>query len=243
MIDPDHILADISHRPWEIPDTAWRYYQEWNNVIFLHWQVQEDELERLVPSNITVDTFGGNSWVSLVAFTMEKIKPGLLPPIAAISDFHEINVRTYVTKNNKPGVYFLSIEAEKLLSVFIAKHLSGLPYTKAVIKRSNDECQMYASMNIEKQFQFDISFKIGAEIDSPAALDRWLTERYCLYFDKSSHTFRYEIHHKPWKLFDVEIIKLETEYTIGDINLSRKPDLAHFSDGVKVIAWPRQRLD
>lgn len=43
------ILEQTSHRPWEIPKGGWRFYQEWNDVLFLHWQVDLEELKRFVP--------------------------------------------------------------------------------------------------------------------------------------------------------------------------------------------------
>lgn len=63
----------------------------------------------MVPHDLEIDLFEGKPWVYLVAFTMEKIRPKYLPSFPPISDFDEINIRTYVKKDNKAGVYFLSI--------------------------------------------------------------------------------------------------------------------------------------
>ena len=127
------ILSVHTHRPWELSDQPWRYYQEWNNAVFLHWEVPADLLQSLIPSSIELDLFEGKAWVSVVAFTMEKLRVKRLPSVPGISDFHEINVRTYVMRDGRPGVYFLSMEAEKQLPVFISKNVSGLPYKKATI--------------------------------------------------------------------------------------------------------------
>lgn len=244
MTETDNIIHSISHRPWTLPNGRWRYYQEWNNALFLHWKVSTEELTKLIPNNISVDTFGGESWISLVAFTMEKIRPRFLPSVSTISSFHEINVRTYLTQGNKQGVYFLNIEAEKQISSFIARLLSGLPYEKANIDRQKkDENQKYIATNKSKGFQLDITFTVGQKITDKSDLDNWLTERYCLYLDKNDKLYRYEIHHKPWQLYQVEISNLTIDYKIGSISLNRNPDLTHYSDGVKVIAWQRQNLD
>ena len=101
------LLASVSHRTWPLPDRRWSYYQEWNNALFLHWKVPAKMLEQLLPKGLTLDTFNYEAWISLVAFTMEKIRPKHLPAFSPISDFHEINLRTYILHNNKPGVYFL----------------------------------------------------------------------------------------------------------------------------------------
>ncbi len=243
MTETDDIIQSISHRPWTLPNGQWSYYQEWNNALFLHWKVSKEELTKLIPSNITLDTFDGESWISLVAFTMEQIRPRFLPSVSAISNFHEINIRTYLTKDNKPGVYFLNIEAGNIISSFLAKLLSGLPYEKAIIYRGKKKkAQEYIGRNKSKGFRLDTTFSVGNKMVNLSELDIWLTERYCLYFDKRNKLYRYEIQHKPWQLYKVQISKLTTHYKIGNISLNRKPDLAHYSDGVKVIAWQRQNI-
>ena len=69
------ILNTTEHRPWKIPAEKWKFYQEWNNAIFLHWQVELSELKKFVPKELEIDLFDGKPWVSVVAFTMEKIRP------------------------------------------------------------------------------------------------------------------------------------------------------------------------
>jgi uncharacterized protein len=237
----DELLSASSHRPWELPIGPWRYYQEWNNALFLHWNVPASELIKVIPKGLPLDTFNGEGWISLVAFTMERIRPRYLPSISAISDFHEVNVRTYVNKDNKSGVYFLSIEAGKHISCFVAKLLSGLAYTKSRIYfQTKSNTRNYLSENINSDSQLDVHFTIGARVPYKSDLHTWLTERYCLYLAQGQKVFRYQTHHKPWALNDVNISNLNTQYKIGNISLHRKPDLAHFSPGVKVVAWRRE---
>jgi uncharacterized protein len=240
MTDISTILSDISHRPFELPVGKWKYYQEWNNALFLHWVIPFNILQKYVPKQLHIDSFGGNYYISLVAFTMQKIRPKSLPAIKLISDFHEINIRTYIDSGNKKGVYFLNIEAEKHLSAFIAKNLSGLPYEKSIIKRTD---KTYNSKNIIKNFVLDTEFEVKEKILNKSDLDRWLTERYCLYLDTDHKLFRYDIHHKEWELKNVEIKNLILNYKIGDISITDKPpDLTHYSEGVNVIAWRKHKL-
>jgi hypothetical protein len=236
----EEILNDTSHRPFEIPKGNWIYYQEWNRALFLHWIVPFELLRKCVPSNLSIDTFDGNCYISLVAFTMEKIRPKFLPSIEYISDFDEINVRTYIDNDNKKGVYFLNIEAGKLISAFVAKTISGLPYEKANINRTG---KTYSSENLKKGFELNAEFEIKQEIVSKTELDKWLTERYCLYLDQKGELYRYDIHHKEWDLKSVHIKKLNVNYKIGEVKLGdRPPNQTHYSDGIKVIAWKRQKI-
>ena len=130
------ILKYNDHRPWSTPIKKWNFYQEWNNAIFLHWKVELKELSKFVPCNLQIDLFDGQPWVSLVAFTMEKIRPRNFPHFSPVSNFHEINIRTYVKSKNKTGVYFLSIEAGKKIACRIARKISKLPYRYSTINRS-----------------------------------------------------------------------------------------------------------
>ncbi|MFD0939540.1 YqjF family protein [Pedobacter boryungensis] len=236
----EEILNKTLHRPFGMPKGNWTYYQEWNKALFLHWEVPFELLKKCVPSNLSIDTFEGKCYISLVAFTMEKIRPKYFPSVSLISDFDEINIRTYIDNNNKKGVYFLNIEAGKIISTFLAKAISGLPYEKSKISRND---KVYKSENSKKHFKLYTEFNVGDNLKSKTDLAMWLTERYCLYLDKDSEIYRYDIHHKEWELKSVNIKELQVTYTIGEINLSeRKPDSAHYSEGIKVIAWKRKKL-
>jgi uncharacterized protein YqjF (DUF2071 family) len=234
------ILKEVSHRPYEIPKGNWIYYQEWNRALFLHWVVPFELLRKLIPTNLNIDTFEGNCYISLVAFTMEKIRPKFLPAVKYFSDFDEINVRTYIDNDGKKGVYFLNIEAGKIISAFIAKTISGLPYEKANINRTEDS---YFSNNYKKGFKLNAEFEIKEIVSDKTEFDKWLTERYCLYLDQENKLFRYDIHHKEWVIKKVNIKSLSVNYKIGEIDLNnRHPNLTHYSDGIKVIAWKRKRI-
>ncbi len=231
------LLKTTSHRPWNIPEESWSYYQEWNNALFLHWGVDLTELKRFVPDELEIDLFDGKPWVSLVAFTMEKIRPKYLPSFSPISDFDEINIRTYVKSKNKTGVYFLSIEGGNRLSCKIAKALSELPYRYSKIKRSGT---MYSSFNPVFSDQMHLDYKIGEELNEKTSLDKWLTERYALFQDTKISINQFEIHHIEWPLFDLDFKEIEIDYPRFKNLLSNTPDRKQYSTGVQVIAWDKK---
>jgi uncharacterized protein len=239
MNTTSEILSSKSHRDYDYPKHNWMYYQEWSRVLFLHYQVSVDTLLELIPKDLTIDTFEGMAYISIVPFTMENIRPRFLPSLAFVSNFGEINVRTYVIKDGRRGVYFLNIEAEKYLSALLAKKLSGLPYEKSNIKISGTK---YDSKNLNKGFSLKTEYNIGKKIVNKTALDLWLTERYCLYVDNKESLFRFEIHHEEWNLNNVELKKLELNYEIGKLKITESTDLVHYSKGVKVLAWNKVKL-
>ncbi|MBK8698575.1 MAG: DUF2071 domain-containing protein [Saprospiraceae bacterium] len=234
-------LKQTDHRPWPMPTGNWTYYQEWNRAIFMHWQLPMNELQKFVPSGLTLDDHDGKCYISLVAFTMENIHPRYLPAVPLVSNFHEINLRTYVIRDGKAGVYFLSIEAEKLLSVCLARVLSCLPYRKALLKRDG---HTYGSHNKTLSQNLHLEYVPGKPLTTKSDLDQWLTERYCLYLEKNKKIYRYDIHHETWSLREVTLPRLDLQYKVGNFILSPTTlQTCHYADGVQVVSWPRVLVD
>ena len=234
------ILNTTNHRPWKIPSSGWKFYQEWNKVIFLHYQVDFKELKKIVPKELEIDLYKGKPWVSVVAFTMEKIRPKNLPAFSPISDFDEINIRTYVKSNNKTGVYFLSIEGGKSLSCKIAKGISELPYRPSKIKRTD---KRYQSKNSEFNDRLDIEFTVGESVKEKTELDKWLTERYALFQDSEDSINEFEIHHLEWSINEIDFKKLDIDYPRFKKIINKKPNKSQYSKGVKVIAWSMNKKE
>lgn len=228
------ILKKTDHRPWPINKDHWKYYQEWNDVIFLHWKVDLDALEEHIPKELEIDQFDGNAWISLVIFNMDRIHLYALPSFPPVSNFQEINIRTYVKYNGKSGVYFLSIEANKKVSCFIARLLSNLPYRHSSINRSNSFIQ---SSNKQFQDRLEVSYAHGSNINTPSDLDIWLTERYALFQDHKESILSYDIHHYRWPLQKINLIELDIDYQRFDKLLVGNPNLIHYSTGVQVLSW------
>ena len=230
------ILDTTAHRQWEMPSGKWKFYQEWNRAIFLHYKVDLFELEKFVPDELEIDLFDGSPWVSVVAFTMERIRPRNLPSFPLISNFDEINIRTYVKSNGKTGVYFLSIEGGKSLSCKVAKGISELPYRYSKIKRTE---KVYQSVNSKLKDKLDVEFTLRNKSNEKTDLDKWLTERYALFQDTDNAINQFEIHHVEWPVQDINIHKLELNYPRFENLLNREPDRIQYSKGVQVLAWDK----
>ncbi len=230
------LLANDAHRPWPTPECRWQYYQEWNNALFLHWSIAKEKLIPLVPKELPLDTYDGMAYISLVAFTMEQVRPRGLPSVKYISFFEEINVRTYIDRDGNKGVHFLSIEAGKTLSAFIARSLSALPYERSIIHRKEGQV---TSRHRSGRKKLDTHYVVGGPLEEKDALDIWLTERYCLYYMDRGIARLYEVHHEEWPLYNVELRSLDVAFDLAnDISLRHPPERVHYSPGVKVLSWP-----
>lgn len=234
------ILSNTAHRPYELPIDKWRYYQEWNQLLFFHWKIPFDVIRKVVPAELTIDTFQDECYVSLVPFTMEKVRLKFLPAVGLVSNFHEINLRTYINFKGQGGVYFFSLEAQKYFSAYLSRKLSGLPYEKSSINRSDGN---YRSMNKVKAFSLDVEYEIKEVIHQKTELDKWLTERYRVYFAENGSVYQYDVHHNEWEVRHIELKKFQLNYSINGFSFTnRKPDLMHYSEGVKVLAWSKKKI-
>lgn len=233
------ILEKSEHKLLSLPTDAWQFYQEWNDVIFLHYKVEKEALLAFVPKDLNLEIYEGSAWISLVAFTMEKVRPKYLPPFGPISNFYELNIRTYVTTGKKSGVYFLSIEAGKKISCELANLLSGLPYRYSYMDRQD---YSFKSRNTLYNDQFLCSYSVGNEIAPKTNLDIWLTERYTLFHDIGQSIFEFDIHHLPWELDEVKIDQLNIEYQRFQHLLHDAPVICHYAKGVQVLTWRRKKV-
>lgn len=231
------ILEYTSNRQYPVPDKPWMQYQEWHKTLFLHWKAPPSLIAPLLPKGITLDTYNDEAWITIVAFTVKNLRPKWLPAIPLISNFHEVNVRTYVIKNNIPGVYFFSLESQKLLPALFARMLTGLPYIKSYIKRKEGN---YHSKNYLKKYELEIDYSTDEILSERTAFDYWLTERHCLYQERGSKMYRIDVHHKEWPLQNLHLWPKIIHYDIlEDDHYKKRPDLVHYAEEVKVLVWDK----
>jgi uncharacterized protein YqjF (DUF2071 family) len=205
----------------------------WSNVIMLHYEIPFEELRKNVPAQLPLESFEGKYYVSFFGFGM-VVRPRLLPPIPFLSYFEELNFRTYLSIDGRPGVYFFTLEAEKKLSAWMSKIVTGLNYISSQIQAGNN---FIRSFNRERDYSIDISFEAGKTIEIKSPFEKWLTERYCLFDVIAGKIFRYDIHHIEWPLQELKINRLDMHYRLGNFIAGADPLLAHYSKGVEVVGW------
>ncbi len=82
----------------------WIMTQRWNDLLFLHYALAPEIVRPLVPDVLTLDTYQQRAWVSVTPFWINHLRPPGVPSLPWLSHFAEVNVRTYVTRDGKPGV-------------------------------------------------------------------------------------------------------------------------------------------
>lgn len=233
------------HRPWLPPDEPWIMWQEWHDLLFAHWAMPVEALRSLVPSILPLDTFDGQAWIGITPFHITDARPRTTPTIPWISNFPELNVRTYVTLEGKPGVYFFSLDAGNPLAVTAARTLFHLPYFTADMDVQTTESGiLYSSHRTDDRgapADFIGRYRPTGDIfqASPGTLEYFLAERYCLYtLDDQGTIYRCEIHHRPWPLQPAEAEIQRNTMAAGDgIALPDSPPLLHFARHQPTIVW------
>src|SRR4051794_20983852 len=123
-------LAHTSHRPWPLPRTPWVMGQSWCDLLFAHWATDPNRLGSFVPAPLRLETFDDRAWLGVTPFVARGVHVRLIPPAPPLSSFSEVNVRTYVTHEGKPGVLFLSLDTSSLVAVAGGRLIGGLPYRR-----------------------------------------------------------------------------------------------------------------
>jgi len=240
------MMQQTEHRPWPLPKGPWVMTQTWEDLLFAHWPIDPDELRRVIPAPLTLDTYEGQAWIGIVPFNITAFRPRWLPSIPRITTFPELNVRTYVVVGDKPGVYFFSLDAANWPAVIGARLWFHLPYVFAQMSvRHNVDWVVYDSVRKDRSAPpgaFHASYIINGHLNyaPPGSLPHWLTERYCLYaVGPRNQVIRGEIHHAKWPLQPATAkIEVNTLPLPGGLRLPNVPPLLHFAKKIDVAMWP-----
>jgi uncharacterized protein len=243
------ILNEVAHRPWPMPDGPWVMTQTWHDLLFAHWPIDAGVLRGKVPSEFALDLFDGTAWIAIVPFHMTNVAPRGVPSLPWISEFPELNVRTYVRVDEKPGIYFFSLDAGSTLAVQAARSLLNLPYYSAAMSTTaNGDNIQYDSRREDGAAPATLcaSYRpVGASFEATSgSLESFLTERYCLYnLDHRGAPYRLEIHHPPWPLQPADAeFRRNTMADAAGLPVRDATPLLHFAKRQDMVAWAPSAL-
>ena len=243
------VTDEVEHRPWPLPERPWFMAQSWERLLFAHWPVPLETIRPVVPPDLPIDTRDGEAWVGVTPFRVRGFRLRNSPPIPPIATFPEVNVRTYVTLEDKPGIYFLSLDADSRLAVEAARRLYRLPYFRARMRVESNGSVDYTSRRVDSSgpaAELACRYQpLGRPYQAePDSLDYFLTERYCLYtLDDHRRVNRGEIHHPPWALRRARgTFRVNGMGQPFGLRLTGEP-LLHLSERQDVVMWRIGPLD
>ncbi|MDH3681016.1 MAG: DUF2071 domain-containing protein [Acidimicrobiia bacterium] len=224
--------------------------QHWADVVFLHWRYPPAAVQRLLPAGVEVDTHDGSAWVGLVPFSMERLGLPGLPPFPLFGAFPEVNVRTYVHSGPRRGVWFFSLDIDKVLPTAVARFAYRLPYCygRAKHTRIGEIVSSRADRRWPRTAEVakaDIEIRTGAPLDAQDDLTRFLTSRWGLISASRRGRLRYApVEHPPWPLYRGEVIRLdESLVTATGLPAPHSGPYVLWSPGVDVRVGRPKRIE
>ncbi len=219
--------------------------QIWRSLTFLHWRYDATTIASILPRGLTLDTFDGSAWVGLVPFVLTGVQPYGFPALPWISEFPETNVRTYVRgPDGERGVWFFTLEADRLAAVLLARSWYHLPYRWAEMDVLRSGSMVKYRSERSRFFgrgKTDIEIEIGGALRETSELDHFLTARFRLYTAAKGRVAYAPIEHDPWPLQPARLIKLD-EDLIQNSGVTRPvgEPLVHYSEELHVKAGALQ---
>ena len=217
--------------------------QVWNHLFFLHWIEQAVRLQSLLPRGLTLDSHDGHAYVGIVGFQMNSLRPIGLPAVPWLSNFGELNVRLYVRDHTgRPGVYFLSLDCDRAIAVWIARVFFSLPYRHASI-RFDATTEDY-TLNCRRwgfnKGHSDYAWRpvSSPKVSAPGTLEFHLLERYRFFTERQGILQEGRVSHAPYEASKALFSKwsaLPLAWNGLPIP-NRPPDIAHYCRGVSVEA-------
>jgi hypothetical protein len=260
FVTADSLLYSVEHRPWLPPDAQWLISQSWNDVLFVHFAMAPSALRPLVPETLTLELYDGAAWLTIAPFCTSHLRPSGIPPLPMLSFFPQVNMRTCVRRDDKPGIFNFSADAANLSAVWFARVFFRMQYWHSTIQVSGATVRARKSGENTIHFRsrrlhgpaarngpatFDVAYSPegATEPARPGSLDEFLTERYCVYSHNRGKLYRTELHHQPWQLqhTGVEIQTNTLAEPLG-LSLPLQPDLCHFSRCNKLLTWAAERV-
>ncbi len=227
----------------ERPARPYVMLQRWERLAFLHWRWDPDVIQRTLPPGLKVDTFQDSAWLAIVPFFMRGIRPRFCPPVPGISDFLELNVRTYVRDaEGRHGVWFYSLDCDQPLAVWTARTFFHLPYQHARMSAevSGQSVDYHCRRrDAPANSRFTWSLNSQTRHAEPGTLEFFLAERYLLLSQTPRGLRCGQVHHTPYPLAEVTLESWDVNPLLqaGFEDPKRPPDHVIGSPGVDVVIY------
>jgi len=220
----------------------------WRHLLFENYPVDPSVVRPHIPDGVTLDRHDDSAWLSVVPYTNVAVRPEGLPSSMGVR-LPELNLRTYVTRDGVPSVYFFSLDAQGAASVLGARLMHSLPYYYA---RSSLECRdgrvAFRSRRRHagaRAARYEGTYwPAGEPIDAREdPLAAFLLERYRFYAEAPDGTLRYaDIDHEPWTVSPADAdVTANTLFRANGFETPSSEPVRYYSPGLDVTASRSRR--
>lgn len=240
---PPHLDDRLAAR--KRPEGPAVLHMHWTDLLFLHWAWDAEGIQRTLPAGLQADVFDGRAWLGVVPFFMRRVHPCGLPCLPGLSDFLELNVRTYVfDAQGVPGVWFYSLVCNQPVAVEMARRLFHLNYVHARMRAERRLAGLHYTAERQGKAVYHYRPRGSTQRATPGSLEFFLLERYVLFStDRKKRIFSGRVHHQPYDYGPAEVRQWSFLPATEDgfVHPGRPPDHICTSRPVAVEAWPIRR--
>jgi uncharacterized protein len=224
------------------------FTQAWLDLAFVHWALDPSLVEPMLPAGVHPDLLDGTTQVGLIAFRMRGIGIGPTPGIPYFGSFAETNVRLYTVDDaGHRGVYFLSLDATRLVPVLVARAL-GVPYlwSRMSVTDTGDrhayDCRR--RWPGPRGLTSRLVVRAGAPVTEPTELERFVTARWGLHLGGRTGTAYWPNEHPEWPLHRATLEHVDDALLVaaGLPRPEAEPSSVLWSPGVPVRFGPKQAV-
>ena len=185
---------------------------EWRYLVMFNFRVPSDVLAPYVPAGTVLDSWRGDTWLSLVGFRFLKTRI-LGTPIPCHRDFPEVNLRFYVrpATDDRRAVVFLREIVPRRAIALTARRIYNEPYVTrrmlAEAPREESEAPGRVSYRWRQGKRWN-SIGVTA-VGSPMPIqegsaEEFIAEHYWGYTaQRDGSTVEYQVEHPPWRVWTV----------------------------------------
>lgn len=223
---------------------------KWRYLAMLNYEIEPAVLAPLVPQGTELDSFGGKTFVSVVAFLFLDTRVGGIS-IPFHRNFEEVNLRFYVRRKAndgwRRGVVFIKELVPKKAIAFVARkfyneNYIALPMSHRIEKvREEVQSVSYTWRYNKRENILKLAVQGPAQPLLGGSIQEFITEHYWGYAkQRDGSTMEYCVEHPRWRVWETQSVEFDCQITdlygegFGEF-LSLPPASAFLADGSEVI--------
>jgi len=230
---------------------------EWRDLVMLNYEVDPATLSAYVPRGTELDSFEGNTFISLVGFRFLRTKLFGVFPVPFHTNFDEVNLRFYVRRsdagNYKRGVVFIREivprrSIAQVAQLAYAENYICLPMKHTMAKSDTIFTVEYQWMLNRQWCRLHAQASGTSTHPAEGSLEQFITEHYWGYAaQRDGGCKEYRVEHVPWRVWTASDAGVD-----GDCNVlygpefarvfARHPDSAFVADGSPVRVFTGKRI-
>ena len=228
----------------------------WHNLAMLNFSIDPQILEPYVPLGTELDSWQGQTYVSVVGFQFLNTKV-LGVPLPFHRHFEEVNLRFYVVRPTpegpRRGVVFLREIAPKLLVSMVARWFYNEKYVTMPMRHhvrlpgEGEGSVRYEWSHGSRWNGLAVGMLGQASYPLAGSLEEFIAEHYWGYTKQTDgNTIEYQVEHPPWRVWPASSARydcdIEAIYGKEFVPYLREPSSAFVADGSPITVRRGQRI-